>query len=98
MAQSFSDESPFFAIIGPSKDITWAEAAVGFLVFYFQLLVKHQTVIQALEAMKAASGFPHFDSIRADDARTQWLGEMAMSVLESLNIPLNNNDKEKNHR
>jgi hypothetical protein len=96
MAHRFSDESPFFGIIGPSEKITWAEAAIGFLTFYFQLLVKHKTINEALDAMKTASGYPYFEKIKADEARTQWLGEIVMSVLESLNISSQKiNDKEK---
>lgn len=65
-------DMPFYGLVGPTTDIAWDEAAIAFLSFYYQFLIKKKGVTNALEIMKLASGNPNFGNIKAVEARDSW--------------------------
>jgi len=50
-----SDPHPYFAMIGHCGTPTWSDTAISYLVFY-HLVAKGTHPVEAVEAMKAASG------------------------------------------
>lgn len=66
------DEYPFFALVGNISKPTWSETAIGFATFY-HLVSKGNYIIDAVEAMKVASGNDNFYVTTADQSRQVYL-------------------------
>lgn len=80
MAMTFSpDDSPFFAMIGNTKQPNWSDTAIGFATFY-HLICKGHFIIDATKAMCVASGNPNFQVITAQDAKKTYLDQIVKSL------------------
>jgi len=64
-----TDSPPFALLIGPAENVTFADAAVGYAVFYYRL-AKGAAARDALAAMIVATGEKNFDVISGDDTRS----------------------------
>ncbi len=65
-------EYPFFAIVGNCQKPTWSETAIAFATFY-HLIAKGRFIIDAVEAMKVASGNELFYITTAEESRQGYL-------------------------
>jgi hypothetical protein len=70
--QSDDGPHPYFAIIANHGTPTWSDTAVAYSAFY-HLLAKGYQVVDAVEAMKAASGDLRWVSETAEEAKQGWL-------------------------
>jgi hypothetical protein len=59
---------PFCAIVGPAANVTFEDAAVGFVVFYHQLS-KGTDIHECVEVMKIASGEEEFGVVEGEPTR-----------------------------
>ncbi|MFC1675091.1 hypothetical protein ACFL1K_04330 [Candidatus Omnitrophota bacterium] len=71
MAMTEGGDFPFFGLIGPKGTPVWSDTAVAFVTFY-HLFFKGKSVVEAVKAMRIASGENHFQEILAADARQAW--------------------------
>ena len=73
MAMSAEDpELPFFAIVGSADSPTWSDTAVAYATFY-HLVAKEEYVVDAVKAMRVASGVETFFITTAEEARQGFL-------------------------
>lgn len=70
------DDFPFLALIGNGSEPTWPETAVAFSVFY-HLLANNRYVIDAVDAMRVASGNESFYVTTAAESRQSYLDYIA---------------------
>jgi hypothetical protein len=73
MAMDSGEELPFFGLIGPTKNILLNDLALGFLTFYYHILVKGTGIATSVEHMKCATGNPNFSLIRGIEAKAIWV-------------------------
>jgi hypothetical protein len=71
MREAEGDE-PFYAIVGNGSKPTWPETAVGFATFY-HLMACGYYIVEAVEAMRTASGNPNFFCTTAEESRRGYL-------------------------
>jgi hypothetical protein len=78
------ESAPFFGIIGNTGNITWAESAIGYAVFYHQLELGRNS-LEALEAVRVASGNSCFVVLRGEELQKTYHRkfEEAMSRITS---------------
>ncbi|WP_153007068.1 hypothetical protein [Sphingomonas sanguinis] len=50
-----SKDSPFLIMMGPTRDIGWCQALIGFTTFYYQHFILRQPFLRAFRAMNAAA-------------------------------------------
>jgi hypothetical protein len=72
MAMEEEGDLPFFAVIGHKGKPTWSDTAVGYAAFY-HLISKGCYVVDAVEAMREASGENGFKTITAKEARKAFI-------------------------
>jgi hypothetical protein len=73
MAMEIQDAPhPYFAMIGNFGTPSWSDTAVSYLAFY-HLLAKGHTVLDAVEAMKVASGDSQWVARKADEIRQSYI-------------------------
>ena len=58
---------PMHALIACGKEVPWHTAALGFLTFYYQLLVLERDVNEAVSAMCAATANADFRAVRGEE-------------------------------
>lgn len=75
MAMGLDKEMPFFGLVGPTGEIDYADITIAFVAFYHNF-AKGATGLDALEAMKKASGNNKFDIILATGAKKIWIDEV----------------------
>lgn len=83
MAMNFSEKLPFFALIGPTKEIPIEDATVAFVTFYFRLLKKESSGIDSVQAMKIASKNENFEIALAKDMKALWTKNL-IKIIEEL--------------
>jgi hypothetical protein len=66
------DGYPFFAIVANSSKPLWAETAIGYATFY-HLIAKGAYIVDAVSAMRVASGNEFFWVQTAEEARKSYL-------------------------
>jgi hypothetical protein len=82
MAMFVEDEGrPFYAIVANSGKPLWSDTAVAYLTFY-HLLSKGEFIVNAVEAMRAASGNHAFWVETAEKARQGYL-----DYIKTVNLP-----------
>lgn len=73
MAMFIKDESyPFYAIVANSEKPLWSDTAVAYSTFY-HLLSKGKLIVDAVAAMRTASGDPAFVATTAKQSRQGYL-------------------------
>ena len=83
-------ELPFFAIVGNSDNPTWAETAAAYTCFYHRL-ANGDFVVEAVEAMRIASGNESFYSTTAEDARAGYMEYLKQVNVAEVRQQLENN-------
>jgi len=86
MAMNYSMRLPFFALVGPTKEIPINDVTKAFVTFYFNLLKKKSSGKDAVEAMKIASHNENFDIALAEEKRDLWKQFELIKVLKQLNL------------
>lgn len=82
MAMAPTDNKyPFFALIGNVGEPTWADTAIAYACFY-HLIAKGEKILNAVNAMKIASGNQEFKSITILEIQQQ---QNYMDMLKNLN-------------
>ena len=69
---SNNDAHPFFAVIGNTKEPTWSDTAIAYSSFY-HLIAKGEYIIDAVEAMRKASGNKDFTNATAMEAQKAYI-------------------------
>ncbi|ODU93524.1 MAG: hypothetical protein BGP23_03280 [Lysobacterales bacterium 66-474] len=83
MAMVLDDpDYPFFAIVGNSGKPTWSEAAVAFACFY-HLVANGHYIVDAVPAMRVASGNDEFFVTTAEEAKQGYLDFVAKRQLDT---------------
>jgi hypothetical protein len=73
MAMFVEDQGyPFYGIVANSENPVWSETAVAYLTFY-HLVAKGEDLVDAVNAMRIASGNKYFFFETAEDARKGFL-------------------------
>lgn len=72
MAMDSDLRLPFFGLVGPTNEIPFSDVAIAFVTFYYRLLKKRSTGVDAIMAMKIASKNNNFGIILASQARGLW--------------------------
>lgn len=67
-----SNEYPFFAVIGNTNTPTWSDTAIAYTSFY-HLIAKGEYVMEAVKAMRVASGDKNFKTITATEAQKAYI-------------------------
>ena len=75
MAMNEDSNKPFWALIGNSASPQWDDAAVAYVTFYHQIF-KDQSLEQAVEAMKIASGDENFLYFSGHEVKEDWVSYM----------------------
>ncbi len=57
--------------------------AIAFVAFYHNFFTKKSSEMDAVNAMKAASGNPNFEIILAQHAKKIWLEELGRKIFPS---------------
>lgn len=79
----YSDHEPhFWALIGHTDSVDWADAAIAYVTFYHRFFKGH-TVAACVEAMKVASGDSRFDVAVGAVAKRGWT-----EYIQQLNLPV----------
>jgi hypothetical protein len=63
---------PYLAMVGNYGKPTWSDTAVSYLAFY-HLLAKGRTILEAIDAMKSASGDPKWVGETADEIKRSYI-------------------------
>jgi len=88
IAMSFSNELPFFLLCGPMGKPTWAESAIAFMTFYYQLS-RRASPSEALEAMKIASGHHTFNFELAKNVQNKFIEQLKNLTQADIDKTLN---------
>ena len=73
MAMYVEDQGyPFYGIVANSKKLVWSETAIAYSTFY-HLVAKGEYLVDAVSAMRVASGNKYFFFETAEDARKSFL-------------------------
>lgn len=88
MAMYEDGEPTFWALVGNAHSPTWADAAVAYVAFYHRLF-KGATVEASVEAMKQASGDPHFAVLSGQEMKVAFLTELQKIRVEQWQAFLN---------
>ena len=72
MAMSEDGDLPFYGLIGHTETPVWSDAAVAFVTFYHRFF-KGTPVVEAVKAMRTASGDDLFREVLANDVREAWI-------------------------
>ena len=75
---------PFYAIVGNTSTPLWSDTAIAYAAFY-HLISKGCILINAVNAMKEASGDNNFLSILGTEARGAYLDNIKKERLSNLN-------------
>jgi hypothetical protein len=67
-----SNPHPYFAMVGNYEKPSWSDTTVAFLVFY-HLVVKNKSMLEALEAMKIASGSQNWTLQTAEKIKQSYI-------------------------
>lgn len=77
MAMDIDPKLPFFVLIGPTEDIPLADMAIGFVSFYHNFFTKRLAGMEAVNAMKIASGNQNFGIMLARDVKNMWIEKLS---------------------
>lgn len=81
---------PFHSVVGNTESPTWAETNIAYSTFY-HLFKKGEDIEKAVEAMKVASGNPHFVCIKSADARLLYMQEInRVKAINTINTSTTN--------
>ena len=87
MAMRMNDapEHPFFGIVGSSGTPTWSDTTVAFLAFYHLVIARHRNPVDAVPAMRAASGHDQWSIETAKTIHSDFLSfaEGSMSLADA---------------
>jgi hypothetical protein len=72
MAMNETGDQPFFGVIGNYGTPTWSDTAIAYASFY-HLISKGVLIVDAVKAMKAASGDTGWSVMTAKEARTSFI-------------------------
>ena len=73
---------PFAALVGSTGAPTWSDTAIGYATLYHRLR-QGATVADAVEAMRVASGHPHFGWATAEQIRTAFIQFVADRIRQT---------------
>lgn len=75
MAMYSDNEPSFWALVGNTRSVPWADAAVGYVTFY-HLFFKGVGVEKGVEAMRVASGDSNFIVMSGPSSKASWISYM----------------------
>jgi hypothetical protein len=82
MTASSTAEHPYYAIVGNGDSPTWPETAVAFAALY-HLVANGHYLIDAVDAMRVASGNSHFYIDKAENVHRDYLEQVQSIDLDS---------------
>jgi hypothetical protein len=66
------EEAPFYALVGPERDVKWSDTVAAFVGFYHHVVHREGTVLSGVETMNLIVREQLFRSERADQAAHRW--------------------------